>query len=118
MLGVNDDRLRAFRGSLTGDDVERIHEASLQVLSDVGLRMTDPEAKALFQQAGAKIDEAAGVVKLPPDLVEWGLQQARGELTRYAMDGEPYVFRAGEMYHCTGTHRTKVLDFGADFLRD
>jgi trimethylamine--corrinoid protein Co-methyltransferase len=107
----------AWRGGLTEENTERIHKATLEVLADVGLRMTDPEAQDLFRKAGAEVDDAAGIVKLPAELVEWGIEQAPRELTRCALNGELYVLRADGMYHCTGTHRTKVLDYGAETSR-
>ena len=114
MTEANDRGLGAWRGGLSSADVEHIHEQSLHLLSTVGFRLTDPEAQALTRKAGASVDEVEGRVRLPPELVAWALDQSPHKITRYALDGKPYVLQPGALYHCTGTHRTKVLDYGAE----
>lgn len=41
------------------EQIEAIHEASMQILENTGLRFLDEEALALWQAAGAKVDRAA-----------------------------------------------------------
>jgi trimethylamine--corrinoid protein Co-methyltransferase len=49
--------------------IERIHEASLSILSRVGLQVPHEDMLSRFADAGAKVDLAAGRVRMPPDLV-------------------------------------------------
>ncbi len=44
---------------LSEEQIEQIHEASMQILEDVGLRWLDDEALDLWEKAGAKVDRAA-----------------------------------------------------------
>jgi len=97
MFGERNRSPEAWRGGLTSADVDRIHEQSLEILAKTGFRLTDPEAQALCQEAGAKVDCTRGIVKLPPELVEWALKQCPHKLTRYALNGEPYEFQKGVM---------------------
>ena len=39
---------------LTSSDIEKIHQASLEVLSEVGVKITHPEIRRLLLEAGAK----------------------------------------------------------------
>jgi len=43
---------------LTGDQCRRIHEASLEVLDRVGVRLELEEAIALLKKAGARVDSS------------------------------------------------------------
>ena len=40
---------------LTADHVEAIHKAALRVLAEIGMRVLDSRARALFRQAGAEV---------------------------------------------------------------
>lgn len=80
-------------------DCERIHQASLEILRRTGVRVHDDEALALLEEAGASIsqtDSEQGLVKFPPALVEWALEQApsRVVLCRRGSD-EPAAELAG-----------------------
>ena len=43
---------------LTPEQVDQIHEASMHILENTGIRFQDAEALALWEQAGAKVDHA------------------------------------------------------------
>ncbi|MGD9234672.1 MAG: trimethylamine methyltransferase family protein, partial [Desulfobacterales bacterium] len=53
-------------------DIIKIHETSLKVFAEVGVKVKFPEALELFEKNGAKVDKDNRVVKIPPDMVtEW-----------------------------------------------
>jgi trimethylamine--corrinoid protein Co-methyltransferase len=54
---------------LTQDDCHRIHEASLAVLEDIGVRVDDAEVLALLRRHGARDGAAADTVRIPRGLV-------------------------------------------------
>jgi len=49
--------------------VEKIHETVMKVFSEIGIQVNFSEARDLFRQAGAKVDESSRVVKVPRGLV-------------------------------------------------
>ncbi len=55
---------------LSDQDIARIHETSLRVFAEVGVQVNFAPARELFRAAGAEVDEASRVVKVPPGLVE------------------------------------------------
>jgi len=55
---------------LTDEEVRKIHSASLKVLAEVGVEVNLPEARKLFRDASAEVDEVSKVVKINRDLVE------------------------------------------------
>lgn len=61
---------------LSPDEVARVHETSLHILADVGLRVHGKVALALLADAGAEVDPATGTVRMPPSLVETALARS------------------------------------------
>lgn len=54
---------------LNQEDITRIHETSLKVFAEVGIRVNCPEALDLFRQAGATVDESKNIVRIPRNVV-------------------------------------------------
>ena len=55
------------------DEVRRIHETSLDILSEVGCVYYSRQAIDVLAAAGAEVDYETTVAKLPPELVERAL---------------------------------------------
>ncbi len=55
---------------LTEQDIEKIHETSMNVFSEIGVQVNFAEARELFLKAGAEVDESTRIVKVAPDLVQ------------------------------------------------
>ncbi|QBF33024.1 trimethylamine methyltransferase family protein [Thalassococcus sp. S3] len=58
------------------DEVAGIHDAALSVLEDLGLKVLLPEARALFQAGGARVDEASEMVWIGREIVEAAVASA------------------------------------------
>ena len=69
-------------------EVERIHEASMEILAEVGIKVSYPTAREHFREAGAVVDDEAGCVKIPGKLVDWAIDQAPSEFVLYGGDPE------------------------------
>lgn len=54
---------------LDDHEIERIHEASLEILNDVGLLVRNRKARRRFAEHGAQVDEATETVRIPPGIV-------------------------------------------------
>lgn len=51
-------------------DRKKVHEASLDVLETVGIRVMSKDARAALKDAGAEVDDSSAVVKFPEGLVD------------------------------------------------
>ncbi len=60
---------------LSDNQVERIHNASLEILDRTGVCLYEPEALDLLKKAGVVVSEE-NRVRIPPGLVEWALSIA------------------------------------------
>ncbi len=59
-----------FTEFLTQDQVVRVHEASLQILEDVGLLVRNDKAKEILTRHGCHLDAESETVKFPRAIVE------------------------------------------------
>ena len=55
---------------LKPDEVQRVHEASGELLESVGLLVHSQQARAIFAHHGCRVDTGNGVVKIPQSVVE------------------------------------------------
>lgn len=81
---------------LTDEEVEGVHQATLHILSEVGIVLTQPEAREVLAGAGATVRDDR--VLLPPDLVEQALAQCPHQVTVRGRDGEPVVLGDGTLH--------------------
>jgi len=61
---------------LSDDDRAVIHERSLAILAEVGVRVDTDRGRAILAGAGGRVDEASRVVRFPRELVEDALRSA------------------------------------------
>ena len=87
--------------TLSREEVEAVHEASLRILSEVGIVLDRTEVQEIFSGAGASVHRDR--VFLPPDLVERAVSQCpgsvrvqgRGDTTATIGDGSLYWHNLG-----------------------
>jgi trimethylamine--corrinoid protein Co-methyltransferase len=59
---------------ITEENVERIYQASLELLMNPGLYSESDLFLDIFEKGGAQVDREARTVRLPKELVEWAVQ--------------------------------------------
>lgn len=110
-------------------DCEMIHQASLEILERVGVRLHLDEAVQLLERAGAAVSDG-NLVRLPPRLVERAMDTVPKELTLFSRGGDPAMVLDGSrsyfgpgsdclniLDHRTGTRRKPVLRDVVDGIR-
>ena len=55
---------------------QKIHQGSLDILSDLGVRVDHEAILNRLEERGAKVDRTAKIARLPESLVEWALKTA------------------------------------------
>ena len=66
---------------LDAEQVERVHSASLKLLSELGLEFQNREALEILRKNGAVVDHGTGIVRFPSDLVEAWVTRAPSSFT-------------------------------------
>jgi len=102
---------------LSLDNVGRIHETSLRVLEEVGVKIELEEARAMFSNAGAEIDDR-GRVRIHAKLVERGLREVPDSLRLCGRSEDHDLMVEGRRtYFGTGGAAVKVVDLETQELR-
>ncbi len=96
--------------------IEKIHQATLKVFEEVGVKVSCAEALELFEGAGAKVDREQKIVKLSPKLVEKILSTTPSDINLCGRDesGELDCAIGGKRVHLgTGGTALNVQEPGA-----
>ncbi len=59
-----------YASLLTQEQVERVHDASLEILENVGLLVRNDQARSIFNKHGCKVDSETLIVQFPRAVVE------------------------------------------------
>ena len=65
---------------LSDDEITSIHEASLKILREIGIKVLSKKVQSLLAENGAKIDAGSSIVKIPDSLVEEAIEKAPKEV--------------------------------------
>ena len=102
---------------LDGQDLERLHQATLEVLSTVGCRLPHKRVLDLMRRAGAEVDETTATVRLPPALVERAIR----ETTRHTGQSGGTFGQPAPIQHKRAragmSTQANVIDYGATARR-
>ncbi len=119
----------ASMNMLSRSDIERVHDASLRILSEVGVMIESASVRDLFRHAGAEVDDSRQLVRLTESLVRSSIDSAPKSIRISSRDGTdvmvpgdgvqlispdgqpPAVFDAE-----TGTKRASTLRDLKDFI--
>jgi trimethylamine--corrinoid protein Co-methyltransferase len=71
---------------LAPDQVERVHQASLEILAAVGLRVRSHTARTLLARHGCRVDAATCLVTFPQPVVERWRQACPATFTFHGLD--------------------------------
>ncbi len=72
---------------LNRDQINKIHDKSIEIMTKTGMRVTGERALNLFKKAGADVDNE-GLVFIPEKLTAWAIEKAPKVLDLYNRDGD------------------------------
>ncbi len=65
---------------LSDDEITNIHETSLKILQEIGIKVLSKKVQSLLAENGAKVDAASSIVRIPRSLVEETIKKAPKEI--------------------------------------
>ncbi|HUU30358.1 MAG TPA: trimethylamine methyltransferase family protein [archaeon] len=96
--------------TLTEEQIEKIHLASLEILEDPGTRILHDRARELLCDHGA-IESKGDIVRIPASLVENALASAPELVILFDRHGKPVMRLGGRnVYFGTGSDTPQTLD--------
>jgi len=103
--------MKAVFQVLSENECSRIHEESLKILKNTGIKVETPLGRQILKQAGAVVNENTKIVKFSKNLVESSLKQVTKEFVLSARrPGANLAMNAGESTLCLDGEGTMVLD--------
>jgi len=72
---------------LDKDEIQLIHEHTLELLETIGVKVESNEARILLKENGANVDESTNYVKFPEPLVKEQLSKVPDSFTLWGSDG-------------------------------
>lgn len=111
-FNVGQRKSRGFSlNSLTADELESIHLATLEVLQKTGLFVDNREAQEIFDGAGADVDAKGGVVRIPSYLVEDAIGSAPSKIIMAGRNPvHDKVLEAGRVHFTNFSEGVEVVD--------
>ncbi len=96
---------------LTPDLISRILDEAFQLMLKPGIKIQSTEARQLLASAGADVDEAAQVVRIPEKAVRAALETVPSEFFLFDRRGQPKVRYGGDAVHFDpGSSGVHILD--------
>ena len=103
---------------ISSTQCQKIHNASLEILSRTGVRMYDQEALDLMKKAGASISDG-NLVRIHAGLVEKAFSTVPKRVTLYDQNGEVAMFlEEGRCYYGPGSDCLHIVDHRTNQRRD
>jgi trimethylamine--corrinoid protein Co-methyltransferase len=95
MIRENIDDLTFGYENITRQDVIAMHDATLKIMGDFGVRVAGEEAHDLYRAAGCEIDEEKNMVKFPAHVVNDAIESAPDTFAMYGRDPDKTVVAGG-----------------------
>lgn len=109
---------------LASSEIEKIHQHTLEVLEDVGIKVEVRKMRDMLRDVGCRVDEAAKTVKFPADVVEKFRKKAPREFTICGGDPDktwiasPDTRIFGGLGTAINMHDLESGEFRASILQD
>lgn len=101
------DRLKVMQRK----DADAVHNSSLYLLEQMGIKVVSDEGRRLLKEAGAEVDEKTKVARIPSYLVEWALRRCPHEFKMAARNPKlDFVLDGRHCYACTDGVGVATID--------
>ena len=80
----------------SADQIEALHRASLKVLKDIGMKVTDGRARDFLKKAGADVNRDTHMVRFDEGLIEEALSAIPSQFTVHARDPQKTLTVGGD----------------------
>ena len=97
-------------GFLSKEEIERIHEGSLEILAETGMTIAHGRSRKMLEEGGCEVDHGTGRVKFPPGLVQWAIDQCPDTFPLRARNPEYSLSLGGETVYFASFPGFKFID--------
>jgi len=108
------DQCRWQYEPLQPEEIQQIHDTSMQVLEEVGFEVQEAEAFEMFKKTGAEVNQADRIVRLKASTVKDLISTVPPQVTLCGREKRhDLTLGAGNVYFGTGGTALNVLDYGS-----
>lgn len=93
------------------DNIEKIHRMSLNILENVGIKVTNGSMKKYLKKIGADTDDSNDNVKIPRQVVQECLDNCPKDISIYTIDGKRMNLKHGGCYNISICVDPNIHDF-------
>jgi trimethylamine---corrinoid protein Co-methyltransferase len=95
----------------TEEEIRQIHEATIYLLENVGIKMHNPAARQIFDDKGAKVDNDSRIVKMPRVMIEEAIDSTPSKIILCGREEKnDLVLEGANVYLGTGGTVLNTLD--------
>ena len=92
-------------------DVKTVHEATVELLENVGIKMHNQTARQIFKEKGAAVNDESRIVKIPRAMLEDAIDSTPSKLVLYGREEKnDLVLEGSNVYLGTGGTVLNTLD--------
>jgi trimethylamine--corrinoid protein Co-methyltransferase len=103
---------------LSDAEIGIIHDRSIELLEDPGVRVLSPEIVDLLEGAGAKVDRGTRIVRLPRAFTESRLEGLADRIRIWNRSQTSFLTLGDGRVHCASGHNAiYTQEFGSDAIR-
>lgn len=94
---------------LSQDEIQQIHEATIKVLEETGVKVLEAEAQQLLKKVGCRVE--GDIAYVPRKVVDDALKTAPKSVQVYSRDGSPGIaLEMGKSWFGTGSDCPNIMD--------
>ena len=98
---------------LDQQDLDRLHQATLEVLAKVGCRMPNRRVLEAMRTAGASVDQSTATVYMPPALVEKAIQDTATRGIRQVERQPGQMVAVNQVFRVSPGSQANIVDYQA-----
>ena len=102
---------------LEKSDEDKIHQTTMKILEEIGVKMDHPEVLKLFKTNGCEVDEAKRVVKIPESLIKEQLKNVPKKFDIYTRGLERMEVGTDQFYMLSPSDNAYILDMNTSRRR-
>jgi trimethylamine--corrinoid protein Co-methyltransferase len=92
------------------DEIKKIHEASMKILKNIGIKVLDEKSLDFLSKNGAEVDFENKIVKLDRDLVNSCIKKVPTSFSYYTQDYQEMRIGEGDFYTVSMVEESYFLD--------
>ncbi|MFX1548998.1 MAG: trimethylamine methyltransferase family protein [Promethearchaeota archaeon] len=73
---------------LSNDEIQAIHSATIELLSNIGIKIDSPSARQLLKENGAEVNDNNPFIKIPESLIKKRLKEVPDSFKLHGPDGK------------------------------